>query len=82
MSQTVVFYHAGCSVCVNAEEQLVEALDPQKYEVEIIHLGEKPEYIQKAEESGVQSVPAFVLEGQAFHINFGASLTDVKGATS
>jgi len=44
-----IFYHAGCPVCISAEQ------------------------------AGVQSVPALLIEGNVFHINYGASLDDVKG---
>lgn len=79
MTQRTRFYHAGCAVCVDAERRFVEALDPAKFEVEIVHLGESPERITEAEAAGVQSVPAFVMEGQPYHINFGAALADLKG---
>ncbi|MCG3152752.1 MAG: hypothetical protein GEEBNDBF_02055 [bacterium] len=75
----VTFYHAGCPVCVAAEQQVVQALDPARYDVEIVHLGEAAARLSEAEAQGVQSVPALVLEGQPFHINFGASLADLKG---
>jgi glutaredoxin len=74
-----IFYHAGCPVCVEAEKSVAEALDGARYDVEIVHLGEQKGRIAEAERSGVKSVPALVLEGQPFHINFGASLEDVKG---
>ncbi len=35
-----IFYHAGCPVCVEAEQQVAQSLDPAKYDVEIVHLGE------------------------------------------
>lgn len=73
-----VFYHAGCPVCVTAEQQFVTALDPSRYEVEVVHLGEAKNRIGEAEQAGVKSVPAVVLGDQAFHINFGASITDLK----
>ncbi|GJM43632.1 MAG: thioredoxin family protein [Gemmatimonadota bacterium] len=72
------FYHAGCPVCVSAEQQFVDAIDPGKYEVEIVHLGTARNRIEEAEGLGVQSVPAMVLDGQPFHINFGASISDLK----
>lgn len=75
----VTFYHAGCPVCVAAEQQVVQALDPARFDVEIVHLGESAGRLPEAEAQGVQSVPALVLEGQPFHINFGASLADLKG---
>lgn len=77
--EKAVFYHAGCPVCVAAEQQVAGALDLARYEVEIVHLGEARERIGEAESAGVVSVPALVLGGQAFHVNFGASLADVKG---
>lgn len=75
-----VFFHAGCPVCVAAEQEIVDAVDRSKYEVEVVHLGEARHRIADAERAGVKSVPALVLDGAAFHINFGASLADVKGA--
>jgi glutaredoxin len=78
MSKNAVFYHAGCPVCVAAEKNVAEALDPQRYSVEIVHLGEQKERVSEAEHAGVQSVPALVLDGQPFHINFGAGLDALK----
>lgn len=78
MSTKATFYHAGCSVCVDAEKQFAESLDRSKYNVEIVHLGEKPNRIAEAERAGVKSVPAFVIGGQPYHINFGANLSDLK----
>jgi glutaredoxin len=74
-----IFYHAGCPVCVMAENTVAESIDPHKYEVEVVHLGEEKARIGEAEGAGVESVPALVLDGRAFHINFGASLDDVRG---
>ena len=71
------FYHAGCPVCVSAEKQFVSALDPKKYSVEVVHLGTQKNRIAEAEKSGVKSVPALVMDGQVFHINFGANLSDL-----
>ena len=73
-----VFYHAGCPVCVSAEQEIVSLIGEAN--VEVIHLGEAPQWIDKAEEAGVQSVPALVTpNGNVLHINFGASIADVKG---
>jgi len=71
------FYHAGCPVCVSAEQAILDSL---KVDVDVIHLGEKKELIDQAASEGVNSVPALVLNGQPFHINFGASLDDVRKA--
>lgn len=80
MSQKAIFYHAGCAVCVDAEQRLALALDPAEYEVEIVHLGEQAGRVAEAEAAGVVSVPALVVDGRPYHINFGASLAEVKGA--
>ncbi|GIU20671.1 MULTISPECIES: hypothetical protein [unclassified Shewanella] len=68
-----VFYHAGCTICVEAEQEVAKALN-----AEIVHLGEQPERISEAEAAGVQSVPAVLLNNGVFHINFGAALADLK----
>ena len=78
MSNKAVFYHAGCPVCVDAERQFADSLDGNKFDVEIVHLGESPNRMAEAENAGVKSVPAFVIEGQSYHINFGAMLDDLK----
>ncbi len=72
------FYHAGCPVCVEAEQQVAAAIDPAKYEVEIVHLGEAKDRIGEAESAGVKSVPAIVMNGAAFHINHGAPMSALK----
>ena len=72
------FYHAGCPVCVQAEQQLAHALDPKSYQVEIVHLGQDKALIVDAERVGVKSVPALVIDNSVFHVNFGASLADLK----
>jgi len=74
----VTFYHAGCPVCVDAEQQVAKALDPTKYQVEIVHLGQSKGRLPEAEAAGVKSVPALVMDGKPFHINFGASLDALK----
>lgn len=73
-----VFYHAGCSVCVSAEHDIVNLIGLDK--VEIVHLGQDRNRIAEAETKGVKSVPALVTpDGNVLHINFGASMTEVKG---
>lgn len=74
------FYHAGCPVCVNAEEMMAENLDQSKVNLEIVHFGEDPSRINEAESAGVKSVPALVLDGHPYHINYGASMEDVKNS--
>ncbi len=73
-----IFYHAGCPVCVEAEQRFVTALNPSNYQVEEVHLGNEKNRVSEAEAAGVKSVPALVIEGTPFHINFGAPLSDLK----
>ncbi|PWN59361.1 thioredoxin family protein [Chryseobacterium viscerum] len=72
-----IFYHAGCPVCISAEHDIINLVGPEN--VEIIHLGNDRNKIEDAEKAGVQSVPALVTpNGNVLHINFGASMEDVK----
>jgi len=72
-----IFYHAGCSVCVNAEQELLNLITS---DVEVVNIGEARSRISEAESAGVKSVPALVTpNGNVLHINFGASIEDVKG---
>ncbi len=59
-------------------EAEVGVIDPGKYRVEIVHLGEQGERLREAEQAGVKSVPALVLDGTVFHINHGADLAALK----
>ncbi len=78
MKSTATFYHAGCPVCVSAEQNVARSLDPARYDVEIVHLGHEKRRLPDAERAGVKSVPALVLDGQPYHINYGAALSDLK----
>ncbi len=70
-----VFFHAGCPVCLSAEQTVADAL---KQTVEKVHLGESKSRVAEAERLGVKSVPALVIDGQVFHINHGADLSALK----
>ena len=73
-----IFYHAGCPVCISAEQDIVNLIGAEN--VEIVHIGEDKSKISEAENAGVKSVPALVTPtGNALHINFGASIADVRG---
>lgn len=74
MKSQAVFYHAGCPVCVEAEGSVAAAIDPARFDLEIVHLGNDRARLPDAQRAGVKSVPALVLDGVPFHINFGASL--------
>lgn len=74
MNSKAVFYHAGCPVCVEAEKKVALAIDRSQYDVEVVHLGQSKHRVTEAEAAGVKSVPALVMDGLPFHINFGAAL--------
>ncbi|HMM80805.1 MAG TPA: thioredoxin family protein [Pyrinomonadaceae bacterium] len=78
MKQKAIFYHAGCPVCVSAEQMVAQAIDAERFDVEIVHLGESKGRVGEAEAAGVKSVPALVIAGQPYHINFGASIEALK----
>lgn len=72
-----IFYHAGCPVCVSAEHDIINLVGSAN--VEVVNIGEDKSRIPEAEAAGVKSVPALVTpNGNALHINFGASMADVK----
>lgn len=72
-----IFYHAGCPVCVSAEEDILTLIPSES--VEVIHLGNDTSKISDAKAVGVKSVPALVLaNGNVLHINYGAAIEDVK----
>ena len=72
-----IFYHAGCPVCISAEQDIINLIGAEN--VEIVHFGEDSSRIEEAEEAGVKSVPALLTpNGNVLHINFGASMADVK----
>lgn len=73
-----IFYHAGCPVCISAEHDIIELAGVEN--VEIVNIGEDRSRIIEAENAGVKSVPALLTpNGNVLHLNFGASMADVKG---
>lgn len=73
----VIYYHAGCPVCMSAEEDILQFIPSAQ--LTVVHLGNEPEKVAEAESRGVVSVPALVLpNGNVLHINFGASIEDLK----
>ena len=73
-----IFYHAGCPVCISAEHDIIQLIGESN--LDVVHLGENKELIDNAEQSGVKSVPALLTpNGNVLHINFGASIADVRG---
>lgn len=78
MTQKAIFYHAGCPVCVAAEDKITEIIDRARVNLEIVHLGDATDRINEAEAAGVKSVPALVIDGAALHINHGADLSALR----
>ena len=73
-----IFYHAGCPVCISAEHDIINLVGANN--VEVVNIGEDRNRISEAETAGVNSVPALLTpNGNVLHINFGASMADVKG---
>ncbi|GIQ61075.1 thioredoxin family protein [Flavobacterium collinsii] len=73
-----IFYHAGCPVCISAEQDILSLINAT--EVEVVNLGIDKSRIAEAQKAGLQSVPALVTpNGNVLHINFGASIADVIG---
>ncbi|BCH21734.1 thioredoxin family protein [Mesorhizobium sp. L-8-10] len=78
MAEKAVFHHAGCAVCVDAERRFATALDSKFYDVDVVHLGQDKTRIAEAQAAGVRSVPAFVIDGNFYHINHGADLSALR----
>lgn len=73
-----IFYHAGCPVCISAEHDIINLVG--KENVDLVNIGQERNRIEEAENAGVKSVPALVTpSGNVLHINFGASMIDIKG---
>ena len=73
----IIYYHAGCPVCLEAERSVVAELQKNS-EVTIVNLGEDKKAITDAKTVGVKSVPALVINGLPFHINFGAPMSALE----
>lgn len=71
---SIIYYHAGCTVCVEAERTVVAQLQKSS-DVTIVNLGENKAALEDAKSVGVKSVPALVINGLPFHINFGAPMS-------
>jgi len=48
MKSKAIFYHAGCGVCMEAEQALGRALDPSRYDVEIVDFNSAPNRVAEA----------------------------------
>ena len=48
-----IFYHAGCPVCVSAEQDIISLIGADN--VEVVHLGNDKNKIGEAENAGVKS---------------------------
>ncbi|MBL8749137.1 MAG: thioredoxin family protein [Planctomycetes bacterium] len=77
MKRKATWYHAGCDVCVSAENSLVAALDAEKLDIEKVDVGRTRARIDEARRRGVKTLPALVVGDDVFHVNFGANLADL-----
>ncbi len=66
------FYHAGCPVCISAEQTLLNLLDPA-LKVEVVHLGDPAH-----QRSRTGASRCLFYEGQVLHLNFGAAIDELK----
>ena len=78
MSKKATFYHAGCPVCVAAEDKVMDLVDRSRFDLEVVHLGENNSRLAEAKSAGIKSVPALVIDGVALHINHGADLSALE----
>jgi hypothetical protein len=76
MKSKGIFYmgRGDCGVCMQVDRAIVQHLD---YDLEYVDLSENRDRIAEAESAGVKTLPALVLEGRVFHINFGAELSAI-----
>lgn len=77
MKKKATWYHAGCDVCVSAENGLLAVLDAQQLDVDKVDLGRARARIAEAKQRGVKTIPALVVGDDVFHVNFGAKLADL-----
>ena len=77
VKKKATWYHAGCDVCVSAENGLLSVLDAQKLDVDKVDLGRARARIAEAKQRGVKTIPALVVGDDVFHVNFGANLADL-----
>ncbi|GAB5559915.1 MAG: thioredoxin family protein [Synoicihabitans sp.] len=78
MKEKVTFYHAGCPVCVEAQATIESIIDRNRFDLEIVHLGEASDRLPEAEEAGLKSVPALHAAETMVHLNFGADVAALK----
>lgn len=78
MKTSATFYHAGCPVCLDAENVVTTYLDRRQVDLEIVHLGSARNRVAEAERAGVKSVPALVMGGRVVHLNFGADIAALR----
>lgn len=72
--KVATFYHIGCPVSQDAENKVIRALDPKQYRIESVDLGKEKRRIFEAKDAGVKSIPALVINGMPFHINYSISI--------
>ena len=51
MPKKAVFYHAGCPVCVSAEQEVLDIIDKKACNLEVVHFGKDKNRIAEAEKA-------------------------------
>ena len=69
MKTTAIFYHDGCNLCLSMADVFRTALDPARYETEIVNLGLAHERLDEAALAGVKVLPSLVMDGRVFAVN-------------
>ncbi|RTZ46648.1 thioredoxin family protein [Chryseobacterium arthrosphaerae] len=76
MYEKPIFYHAGCPVCISAEHDIISLIGAEN--VEIVHLGMTEIKFRKQNRRSKIRTGFDYANGNVLHINFGASMEDVK----
>ena len=57
------FCYAGGPLRASAEQELADAIDATRFDIEVMHLGDAKSRTAEADSAGVRSVPALVIAG-------------------
>lgn len=66
--KNAVFYHDGCEICSETGKELVNLVGLSN--LDIIHVGLNPVFLEQAERAGVKAYPALITaDGNVLHLN-------------
>ncbi len=72
-----VFFRTRSPICLDAEQRFIGALNPALYDIEVVDLGIQKARLAEAVAAGIKSVPAVIIDGAVYHINFGCGIHDL-----